>query len=137
MNQIDQIRAEIERRLNEDYCGNDIQDLTAQGVCCSLLSFLDILQERCLADAGKTLDDAAEEYAFYNFASPDYNAVDDWIGYCESVFKAGAEWDRQQGEICKVEVFGIGNTNCLVPLISFNPKSVKPGDKVIVQIRKK
>lgn len=46
MNTINQIRAEIERRLNNDYCGNDEQDITAQGVCCSLLFFLDTLKEQ-------------------------------------------------------------------------------------------
>ena len=45
MNIKEQIKAEIERRLKEDYCGNDEQDITAQGVCCSLISFLDTLEE--------------------------------------------------------------------------------------------
>ena len=57
----EQLKAEIERRLNEDYCGNDEQDITAQGVCCSLLSFLDTLEEEPV-ELEKEIDDYYEMY---------------------------------------------------------------------------
>ena len=51
MNIKDQIRAEIERRMFEDYNGPDAeQNETAQGVCAGLLFFLDSLPEQPVSD---------------------------------------------------------------------------------------
>ena len=51
----------------------------------------------CLADDGKTLDEAARKYAHCPFTDDDGNFHEDAVdanAYCD--FKAGAEWDREQ-----------------------------------------
>ena len=55
----------------------------------------------------------------------------------EDAFKAGAEWDRSQGETNDEVVFEAnpGNTSC--PMVLSSVDTFKVGDKVIVQIRKK
>lgn len=51
MNIKEQIRAEIERRMFEDYNGPDAeQNETAQGVCAGLLFFLDTIPEQPVSD---------------------------------------------------------------------------------------
>ena len=140
MNQIDQIRAEIERRLNEDYCGNDIQDLTAQGVCCSLLSFLDTLQEQ----EPEGLDEAAGKYAPPFITTRENQYKYSYSNHAQrekrKAFKAGAKWAMEHGVIIDGCVSAIADKRWVdldddkldSAMAKFNND-----DKVIVQIRKK
>ena len=61
MNTIEQIKAEVERRIKEDYSSGDERDETAQGVCASLLSFLDTLKEQPVCEG--------LEEEIYNYAN--------------------------------------------------------------------
>lgn len=60
--------------------------------------------------------------------------ISDYYDALAEFFKAGAKWMAEQGETILAEVYGWGDDN--LPEICINPESVKPGDKVIVQIIK-
>ena len=75
---------------------------------------------------------AAEKWCSDNL--PDYLSYDAYE-YSVTAFKVGAEWMAGQEETFEAEVYGAGDE--IEAEICVNPKSVKPGDKVIVQIRKK
>lgn len=81
------------------------------------------------------LDETAEEYALDVKAKPFANLV-------KEAFKGGAKWMAGQGysqeeivEDKSIEV-GYGVLPGISPIINL-PDSFKPGDKVIVQVRKK
>ena len=89
----DKLRAEIERRLKEDYNSGDEEiDSVAQGVCAGILSFLDTLEEPVSEDLEDCLElnEAAGEYERNNRCSVLGN-VDIF-----DAFKAGAEWQKDK-----------------------------------------
>lgn len=158
MNIIDKLRAEIERRITDNTFGGKMELI-------DLLSFLDTLQEHrvdfpttdeemkaFLATHPKVevperykkpdwvfekanLDEAAKKYAseqeFYWIRENPYTSQ-------EYAFKAGAMWDREQG-VSKECVIGIATERiiCTITEETLSKLDVNPGDKVIVQIRKK
>lgn len=99
------------------------------------------------------LDEAAEEYGYINWQSEDYHEGAseglpfDAIGHTANCFKAGAEWMAGQYKtLGETEIYleddggeapytqewlDLATTEFAVP------EGFKPGDKVIVQIRKK
>lgn len=92
MTTIDKIRAEIERRLKEDYnFGDEEIDSVAQGVCAGILSFLDTLQ-----GPEVDLDEAADAYV------GNHPEIDEGVyTYAKRLaFKAGAKWMEARFEHC-------------------------------------
>lgn len=92
----------------------------------------------------KTLDKAAEEYAYNNWEDNDYHTGAseglpfDAIGHTANCFKAGAQWMAGQGVI-KEAVIGMAtkDIDLNVSQRTLDALGLGPGDKVIVQIRKK
>lgn len=96
------------------------------------------------AESQKGLDEAADMYA------PDLPSYNIGTGYLPPqsredlriAFKDGAEWMAERGVSMEYEVedkcleLGYGSLPGLDPIINL-PDSFKPGDKVVVQIRKK
>ena len=127
MSQIDQIRAEIERRI-EKY-GQDYQLLT-------LLEFIDNLErkEQPVCDG---LEEAAEKYSLPNEKPLIPYTKND----IKQAFKAGAMWDREQGVTKEgvISRYANGSSNFLSFRTWFPELDTKfqPDDKVIIQIRKK
>lgn len=74
------------------------------------------------------LDEAAEEYAQEEMMS----------GLAERAFKAGAEWMAGQG-VTKEAVIGMATGKIIISVSeqTLNELDLCPGDKVVVQIRKK
>ena len=151
---IEQIKAEIERRVKElDEQIVDIYDSKAvlrKNELQRLLSFLSTLESE--KPVPNDLEEAAKrivvsliptfgqkyEDGSYVKGIRDYFSLDELIG----IVKAGAEWMAEQGVSMEYEVedkcleLGYGSLPGLDPIINL-PDSFKPGDKVIVQIRKK
>lgn len=73
------------------------------------------------------LDEAAREYA-----EPYHDKM-----AVVKAFKAGAEWMRGQGETYTTHVEDASNDEERFPAIFIPVDSFKPGNKVVVQIRKK
>ena len=94
-----------------------------------------ILAMRIGADAlshlPSNLDEAAEEYALDVKAKPFGNLV-------KEAFKAGAEWMAEQGET-KEAVIGMATEEISINVSqqTLDELDLCPGDKVVVQIRKK
>lgn len=100
MTQVEQIKAEIERRMLEDYNSSDAQkDEIAQGVCAGILTFINSLQGESMSE---DLELASERYAC-KFSSSKYGH--DKI---KTAFKAGANWQEEQDNICYEEIFEEG-----------------------------
>lgn len=124
----DKLIAEIER-IKKDAINYPFEEYGTTGTCDKLLSFLDTLE----AEKPESLDEAAEEFGKRQgvYLAP----------FGRKFFKAGAEWMAGQGysEVADVWSFGKNGIPAIfvddamyLPGIEF-----KPGDKVIVQIRKK
>ena len=131
MDTISKIKAEIERLIKKD--NYETFDVPA------LLEFLDTLEEQ----APKGLDEAAEEYEKESLASKfptrDQSLTKADIIY---IFKAGAEWMAWQGETFESVVLrDAGGYPYIPPIEMYDYENEKakynPGDKVIVNIRKK
>lgn len=90
------------------------------------------------------LDEAAEEYAYNNWEDNDYHTGAseglpfDAIGHTEKCFKAGAEWMAGQG-VTKEAVIGMATEEISINVSqqTLDKLDLCPGDKVVVQIRKK
>lgn len=153
MGNIDKIRAEIKKRYNyekEMYCDtkpdgrpNDgwAESLAIMGVLEDLLSFLDTLEE----EPDKSLEEAAMRYAIPAYMKDvDDNYLHEYPRdpIAEKAFIAGAEWMAQQGFSQEETVenktleLGYGALPGIDPIINL-PDSFKPGEQVIVQVRKK
>ena len=88
MTQIEKIKAEIERRMLEDYNSSDmLNDEIAQGVCAGILTFINSLQGESMSEDLKL---ASERYAC-KFSSSKYghDKVKDAVIW-------GANWQREQ-----------------------------------------
>ena len=89
----DKLKAEIERRMLEDYNSDNEEmkyaDEVAQGVCASLLFFIDSLQQEQQEEPDKDLEEAAEEYVKKYLP-------EGWI--VRPAFIAGAQWQAEQDD---------------------------------------
>ena len=103
----------------------------------SLPSNLDEAAERIVVSLVPTFGQKYEDGSYVK-GIRDYFSRDEFIG----LVKAGAEWMAEQGVSMEYEVedkcleLGYGSLPGLDPIINL-PDSFKPGDKVIVQVRKK
>lgn len=88
MTQIEIIKAEIERRMLEDYNSSDtLNDEIAQGVCAGILTFINSLSQEPVSE---DLDLAAERYAC-RYADSKYGH--DKI---KKAYTAGAQWQKER-----------------------------------------
>lgn len=136
MSIIEQIKAEIERRITDNTFGAKLELI-------DILAWLDTLESETPND----LEEAAErivvslvptfgqkyEDGSYVKGIRDYFSRDELIG----LVKAGAEWLREQGETYTTHVEDASNDEERFPAIFVPVDSFKPGNKVVVQIRKK
>lgn len=84
------------------------------------------------------LDEAAREIAHDVCKKiPDGEEKDNIVYYAILAAKAGAEWMRGQGETYTTHVEDASNDEERFPAIFIPVDSFKPGNKVVVQIRKK
>lgn len=145
---IQKIKAEIEERLKCNGAFDEVGDSQwhyDQGMIDAykhMLSYIESLEQSIDADKMIGLDEAAEKYAYNNWASDDYHegAAEglpfDAIGHTEKCFKAGAKWMAEQGVSVDGE-FGIRGVETESIVNELLNGGFKMGDKVIVQIRKK
>lgn len=88
------------------------------------------------------LDEAAQKVEDYYDVGDEHGYLYCHRGDIKDAFKSGAEWMAKQGytqeEIVEDKSlgFGYGTLYGITPIINL-PDSFKPGDKVIVQVRKK
>ena len=90
------------------------------------------------------LDEAAEEFAYNNWEDNDYHTGAseglpfDAIGHTEKCFRAGVEWLAGQG-VTKEVVIGMATEEISITVSqqTLDDLDLCPGDKIIVQIRKK
>lgn len=138
MNAVEQIKAEIERRIKEDYNGPDQHDNEiAQGACASIIAFLDTLpKEKPSEDLEKELD----KWRHHHFAgerdglySGEYLLRDSQL----DIARHFAEWQKNKmlagavdGEIVK----GLHGLKCVT---STPIEGCEFGEKVGVIIIKK
>lgn len=103
--QVEKIKKELERRIREDYNGNEYQDEIAQGVCASMLYYINYLEEEPVSE---DLEEAAKEYAdkrlsiinpeiskssysrHTKMALPLFDGCE-----LESAFEEGANWQKE------------------------------------------
>lgn len=92
MNAIEQIKAEIERRINEDYNGPDKHDNEiAQGVCASILAFLDTLPQE------KPSEDFDEHWREFEEWAETYDTADYPTAYTrKDIARHFAEWQKNK-----------------------------------------
>ena len=134
---IEKIKAEIER-LKKEYEVRPWEEVTSHGVAetfSELLSFIESLDK----EQPQGLDEAAEEYTYGDLSEEERKEVECVADSLIDAFKAGAEWQREQGETHNEMVYafnGDGNTR-YISGIFLSPKNFELADKVIVQIRKK
>ena len=122
--------AEIERRIKENevlphrYIRLDEDK--------QLLSFITSLQQE-QPSLPSGLDEAAEKYSENILANNE-----DLQDAIEDAFKAGAEWMEGQG-ITKEAVIGMATEEIFIKVSeqTLDELDLRPGDKVVVQIRKK
>ncbi len=95
MNTIEQIKAEIERRIKEDYNGPDKHDNEiAQGVCASIIAFLDtLLQEQPSSDLEVDLEKIIVQ-TYHDGSVADTSDMDH-VDY-ENIARHFAEWQKEQ-----------------------------------------
>ena len=87
MDKLAKVRAEVERRMLEDYNSiNDEQDVIAQGVCAGILHFIDSLQEEPVSEE---LEEAAHEYA--DLRQSNYETA-------FYAFMSGANWQKAKDQ---------------------------------------
>ena len=103
----DKLRAEIERRMKEDYNSGDEEiDYVAQGVCAGILSFLDTLEEPVSED----LEEAARHSEMLTYPMPEDGDIEKVMKVQEARifhdigFKAGAEWQKNQQPLRFLEI---------------------------------
>lgn len=135
MNTIETIRAKIERLLEFDKEVKTDYYIGRRDAKIEILAILDTLPEQ---PAGKGLEKAAEEYAENTWLSGE-----NWADAARRTFKAGAEWMAAQGVNHELEVKadagGYPYIDKAFELYDYTDEKniFNPGDKVIVQIRKK
>ena len=163
MAQIEQIKAELERQIEELY--TEYQELAKYEVwktandkkiafqtLKSFLSFIESMEKEqpsydtvCNEIFGvkepQELDEAAEEqWAAMEYASTaarESSSVRDWCtDDIVNAFKAGAKWMAEQGEIHETTVLE-NYDGLLIEDMSVSQDIFKKSDNVIVQIRKK
>ena len=98
----------------------------------SLPSNLDEAAERIVVSLVPTFGQKYEDGSYVK-GIRDYFSRDEFIG----LVKAGAEWMRGQGETYITHVEDASNDEERFPAIFIPVDSFKPGNKVVVQIRKK
>lgn len=109
-----------------------------------LAGIVDFVLKNYQPSLPSNLDEAAEEYAYNNWEDNDYHTGAseglpfDAIGHTEKCFKAGAEWMAGQG-ITKEAVIGMATEEISINVSqqTLDKLDLCPGDKVVVQIRKK
>ncbi len=122
MNTIDQIKAEIERRIKEDYSSGDERDETAQGVCASLLSFLDTLKEQPV-----DLEKEIEYYLDHAELETKCNGISAAETYFEDIKKTArhfAQWGAEHAKECE-ECPSRGNTHSYLKGLEDGKKEMK------------
>ena len=152
MTKIEQIKAEIERRIailnkelkpaaSEDFVSSWASTANNKRVTLqSILSFIDSLEK----EQPKGLDEAAEEAVLSVFT--DYVDLktpfrEEKISIVKKIFYAGVKWIEEQYISCDGEVIAVGGSNGTQKEIEIALPISKPRfkceDKVIVQIKKK
>lgn len=136
MSNIERIKAEIERYIAhyEKIDRNDFSNGELY-ICQELLSFIEQLEE----EQPQGLDEAAEDYGKKHKFLPDEWTSLDEIGHIISkTFKAGAKWMEEQG-VTKEAIIGMATKDIEINVSGrvLDELELGPGDKVIVQIRKK
>ena len=104
-----------------------------------VLSFIDTLEEETDKDLEKAAEkytDNPDTYAVWTEHYGDFVTVDD-IELIEKAFKAGVNWQKEQGK-SKEAVVGLSTRKliCEISEDTLNQLDVNHGDKVIIQIRK-
>lgn len=148
----EKLKAELKRQKHE--LELSIQSQGDYGRSCHIVAYENILSlitslQQEQPSLPSSLDEAAEEYAYNNWEDNDYHTGAseglpfDAIGHTEKCFKAGAEWMAGQGvSVDALAGYCMGDVLC--PDFELEEMSAKlkhagfqPGDKVVVQIRKK
>ncbi len=128
MTQVEKIKAEVERRMLEDYNSSDAQkDEIAQGVCAGILTFINSLQGESMSE---DLELASERYAC-KFSSSKYghDKVKDAVVW-------GANWQKEQ-MIAKAIDGEVGYWNIRGLFVNMEmPNELEEGDKVKLVIVK-
>ena len=128
MTQVEKIKAEVERRIKEN---ERVGFLNNANELASLLPFIESLDR----EQHQELDEAAEKCESYYDVGDEQGYLYTHKGDIADAFRAGARWIAEQVETYEVEVIKNGING--VCTIQHSVDSFKPGDKVIVQIRKK
>lgn len=82
------------------------------------------------------LDEAAQKVEYYYDVGEEYGCLCCHRGDIKDVFKAGAEWMAEQGET-RDDITVTGDFDDKAHIFPIPSSKFNPGDKVVVQIRKK
>lgn len=128
-------------QIIDDIAGNPDWGKAAEAVASDLGTLERLLKEKVVA-LPSNLDEAAQKVEDYYDVGEEHGYLCCHRGDIKDAFKAGAKWMAAQGvrqeEIVEDKALGLG---CgvlpgITPIINLSG-AFKPGDKVIVQIRKK